>query len=74
MQPRVSEDIESLSKDLYLESPDLWIEFLDKVNDNIFDELVLFFATKYNYISIVVYAINNDLIDLNLKSNYHLYN
>ena len=56
MKSSIKKDLDTLSKNLYLESPDLWIEFLDKVNSGIFDELVLFFATKYNYISIVKYA------------------
>ena len=68
MKSSVKKDLDTLSKNLYLESPDLWIEFLDKVNSGIFDELVLFFATKYNYISIVKYAIDNNLIDINSKS------
>ena len=33
----VKKDLDNLSKNLYLESPDLWIEFLDKVNSGIFD-------------------------------------
>ena len=68
MKSIIEKDLENLSKNLYLESPDLWIEFLDKVNSGIFDELVLFFATKYNYISIIKYAIENNLIDINSKS------
>ena len=68
MKSSVKKDLDTLSKNLYLESPDLWIEFLDRVNSGIFDELVLFFATKYNYISIVKYAIDNNLIDINSKS------
>lgn len=68
MKSSVKKDLDTLSKNLYLESPDLWIEFLDKVNAGIFDELVLFFATKYNYISIVKYAIDNNLIDINSNS------
>lgn len=68
MKANINDDLEALSKNLYLESPDLWIEFLDKVNGGIFDELVLFFATKYNYISILKYAINNNLININSKS------
>ena len=68
MKSIIEKDLDSLSKNLYLESPDLWIEFLDKINSGTFDELVLFFATKYNYISIVKYAIENHLIDINLKS------
>lgn len=68
MEQKIKEELELLSKDLYLESPDLWIEFSDKINDGVFDELVLFMATKYNRVSIVKYAVKNDLIDLNLKS------
>lgn len=68
MKSKVKKDLDTLSKNLYLESPDLWIEFLDKVNEGIFDELVLFFATKYNYFSIVKYAIDNNLINIDLKS------
>lgn len=68
MKANINEDLEALSKNLYLESPDLWIEFLDKVNGGVFDELVLFFATKYNYISILKYAINNNLINITSKS------
>ena len=41
MKSSVKKDLDTLSKNLYLES-DLWIEFLDKVNSGIFDELVLF--------------------------------
>ena len=67
MKSSIKKDLDTLSKNLYLESPDLWIEFLDKVNSGIFDELVLFFATKYNYISIVKYAIDNNLIKKYLK-------
>ncbi len=68
MESVLEKDLDSLSKNLYLESPDLWIEFLDKINSGTFDELVLFFATKYNYISIIKYAIENKLIDINLNS------
>lgn len=68
MEVNIKEDLELLSKDLYLETPDLWIEFLDKINEGIFNELVLFLATKYNYVSIVKYAVDNNLIDLDSKS------
>ena len=74
MQSIIEKDLDSLSKNLYLESPDLWIEFLDKVNAGVFDELVLFFATKYNYISIIKYAIENKLIDIDLKSRNKEFN
>ncbi len=69
----LEDSIEKLSKNLYLESPDLWIEFSGKVNDNIFDEMVLFFAIKYNYKSIVEHAISNNLIDLNAPSRNNDY-
>ena len=32
----VQEELELLSKDLYLESPSVWIDFVGKVNDNVF--------------------------------------
>lgn len=68
MNSKVKKDLESLSKNVYLESPDLWIDFLDKVNDEVIDEMVLFFATKYGYLSIVQYAINNNILDIESKS------
>ena len=74
MQSIIEKDLDNLSKNLYLESPDLWIEFLDKVNAGIFDELVLFFATKYNYISIVKHAIQNKLIDIHSQSKNNDFN
>lgn len=60
--------IEKLSKNVYLEDPDIWIKLTEKLNDNIFDEMVLFFAVKYNLLPIIKYVIENKLIDLNLKS------
>ena len=69
MKSIIEKDLENLSKNLYLESPDLWIEFLDKVNSGIFDELVLFFATKYNYISIINISVrSNSLFNKSLNS------
>lgn len=65
---KLNEDIDSLSKNLYLESPDLWIDFSDKMGENKFDEMVLFFATKYKYLSIVKHAVNNNLINLDSPS------
>ena len=35
MNSKVKDDLESLSKNVYLESPDLWIDFVDKVNNEI---------------------------------------
>ena len=46
MNSKVKDDLESLSKNVYLGSPDLWIDFVDKVNNEIIDEMVLFFAKK----------------------------
>ena len=57
MNTKVKEDLELLSKNVYLESPDLWIDFVDKVNNEIIDEMVLFFAAKYDYISIIQYVL-----------------
>lgn len=68
MNSNIKEDLESLSKKVYLEVPDLWVDFLDKVNDEIIDEMVLFFATKNNYLSIVNYAVDNNIIDLKSQS------
>lgn len=64
----LNEAIDSLSKNLYLESPDLWIDFSDKMGDNNFDEMVLFFAIKYNYPAIVKHAIESHLIKLDSPS------
>lgn len=69
----LDDDIDKLSKNLYLESPDLWIDFTDKINDNTFDEMVLFFASKYNFLSIIKHAINNNLININLPSKNNTY-
>ena len=33
----IQDDLEGLSKKLYLESPDLWMDFLDKTGNNKFD-------------------------------------
>lgn len=66
-------DIDKLSKNLYLESPDLWIDFTDKINDNKFDEMILFFASKYNFLSIIKHALTNELIDVNLPSKNKSY-
>lgn len=71
---KLDESIELLSKNLYLESPDLWIDFSDKMNYNDFDEMVLFFAIKYNHPTIVEYAVENNLIDLDLPSKNKSFN
>lgn len=69
----LEDDIDKLSKNLYLESPDLWIDFTDKINDNKFDEMILFFASKYNFLSIIKHAITNELIDVSLPSKNKSY-
>lgn len=65
---KLNEDIESIKKILYLDSPDLWIDFSDKIESNNFDEMVLFFAIKHNYPLIIKYAVENNLIDLDSPS------
>ncbi len=64
----INDDLEGLSKKLYLESPDLWMDFLDKTGNNKFDEMVLFFSVKHNYPNIIKYVIDNNLIDLDKPS------
>ncbi|MGL4913272.1 MAG: hypothetical protein ACRC3Y_12670 [Romboutsia sp.] len=64
----LEDDIDKLSKKLYIDSPDLWIDFKDKINSHIFDEMVLFFACKYNFISIIKHAIGNKIVNLDLPS------
>ena len=61
-------DLEEISKLLYLESPELWIEFSDKINNKIVDEMVLFYATKYNYVSIIKFVTENKIINLDTPS------
>lgn len=61
-------DIEKLSKSLYLDSPDLWVDFLDRSNDKKFDEMSLFFATKNDMISILRYSVEENGFDLNSPS------
>ena len=68
MESNIEKDLDNLSKNLYLESPDLWIDYSDKISSGVFDELVVFFATKYNYISIVKHSIENKLIDIDSQS------
>lgn len=67
-QMSFDEAIEKLSRNVYLESPGIWIDLTDKLNDKVFDEMVLFFAVKYNALPIIEYAVENNSIDLNLKS------
>ena len=62
------EAIDKLSKSVYLESPGIWIDLTDKISDNIFDEMVLFFAAKYNILPVIEHAVENECIDLKLPS------
>lgn len=73
MVSNLDDAIDSLSKSIYLESPDLWIDFSDKMSDKIFDEMVLFFAAKYNALPIIVHAVENNLTDLDLQSRNKVY-
>lgn len=61
-------DLEEISKLLYLESPELWIEFSDKINNKVVDEMVLFYATKYNYDSIIKFVVENKIVNLDIPS------
>lgn len=74
MNDIVKNDLDLISKELYLESPGLWIDFSDKVGENIFDEFVLYIASRYDYPSIIEYALKNNLIDLNDKSKNSNFN
>ena len=65
---KLDTDIESLSKKLYLDNPDLWLDFLEKSSDKNFDEMSLFFATKHNFVSIIKYAVEINGFDLNAPS------
>ncbi|MGL5507279.1 MAG: hypothetical protein ACRDB0_05175 [Paraclostridium sp.] len=65
---QLDNDIEQLSKSLYLDNPDLWLEFLSKSGDKNFDEMSLFFATKSDMLSILRYAVEENNFDLNLPS------
>lgn len=67
-------DIENLSKTLYLNNPDLWLDFLEKASDKEFDEMSLFFAAKYNYVSIIRFAVETNKFDLNGKSKNPSFN
>lgn len=70
----LEEDIEHLSKTLYLDNPDLWLDFLEKSSDKSFDEMSLFFAAKYNYVSIIKFAVKVNNFDLSSKSKNKLFN
>lgn len=64
----IHSDLEKISKKLYLESPEIWIDFSDKVGEQKIDEMVLFYASKFNYLSILKYATDNNIMDLNIPS------
>ena len=61
-------DLEEIRKKVYLDSPEVFVDLVDKIESNQFDEMVLFFATKYDYLSIVDYIVRNKMIDLNAPS------
>ncbi|MEG0857754.1 MAG: hypothetical protein RRZ84_05515 [Romboutsia sp.] len=61
-------DLETISKSLYLESPELWIDFSDKIADQNLDEMVLFYATKYNYVSILKFVCEHQIVNLEAPS------
>ena len=65
---KLDADIESLSRNLYLDNPDLWLDFLEKSSDKNFDEMSLYFAAKYNFISIIKYAVEVNKFDLDSTS------
>ena len=70
---QISDDLDNISKKLYLDSPEVWIDFSDKVGDQKIDEMVLFYATKFNFISVLKYAVDNNIIDLNSASKNKIY-
>ena len=61
-------DLKDLEKKIYLDSPEVFVDFADRIAENNLDEMVLFFATKYNYLSIVKFILNNDIVNLNNPS------
>lgn len=69
----IDEELDELSRKVYLESPDFWISISDKIIDKVFDEMLLFFAVKYNYFNIVCFAIENNYLDLNMPSKNKKY-
>lgn len=69
----LDEDIDKLSKTLYLTDSEVWMDFKDKISDKIFDEMVLFFATKYNHLSIIMHVVDNNIINLNAPSKNENY-
>ncbi|WP_009900476.1 hypothetical protein [Clostridioides difficile] len=41
----IDEELDELSRKVYLESPDFWISISDKIIDKVFDEMLLFFVS-----------------------------
>ena len=69
----IEEDLDEIGKKLYLESPDLWIDFCDKVGDKVIDEMILFYAAKFNYVSIIKFATYNEILNLDNPSKNRSY-
>ena len=57
-------DLEEIGRKLYLDSPETWIDFSSKVSDQSLDEMVLFYAAKYNYLSLLKYPVDNKIANL----------
>ena len=64
----IEEDIENLKKDIYLDSPDIWLNLSSKTYNDLFDEMFLFFSIKYKYLEIVKFIIDNNLVNLESPS------
>ena len=64
MHSNFKEDFDSLNKLLYLDNPDLWMDFNGRDYENKCDELLLFLCSKFNYLNIIKYTLDNNLIDL----------
>lgn len=69
----ILKDLDDIGKKLYLESPEAWIDFSDKVGDKIVDEMILFYVAKFNYVSILKYVVDNNVIDLDSPSKNKSY-
>ncbi len=69
----IEDNLDEIKKKLYLESPDLWIDFCDKIDEKILDEMVLFYAAKYNFSDIIKFAIDNNTVDINNPSKNRTY-
>ena len=61
-------DLKDLEKKIYLDSPEVFVDFADRIAENNLDEMVLFFATKYDYLSIVKFILNNNIVNLDNPS------